>query len=137
MIKLVSRIRRKHGLSPDEFRDYYEKTHRKLVKHFSHHILDYRRSYPRPDLEKIAGIYGELAEGEDPGSFDVLTEIWFENAEALATVFELLKVPETRAIFEEDEKRFLDRSSIRVAICEECDTCEELGKPAALRQTGS
>ncbi|MFD2577550.1 EthD domain-containing protein [Novosphingobium colocasiae] len=121
-------MKRRDGVTRDEFRFYYETTHRLLVKYFAHNIMDYRRSYPRPDLAEIVGMYSDPNTPEHGRSFDVLTEIWFEDAEALLRTFEIMGDPEIRKIFEEDEARFLDRASIHVTICEEETACEQLGE---------
>lgn len=134
MIKLIAMVRRLESLSHEEFRDYYETRHRLLVAHFAHCIEDYRRSYPRPDLAAIAGIYTDPADAG--ATFDVMTEIWFKDVESLWQAFDILGSPEVRPIFEADEGRFMDRKSIRVTICDETGDPEELAaarrsRPAA------
>lgn len=79
MIKVVLLLRRKPGMTRDEFIEYYENKHVPLcLELFPDLFLDYRRSYIMPDGMYSAAHVGESAAVPD---FDVISEIWFKSQE--------------------------------------------------------
>jgi len=122
MLKMVVMIKRKEGISRAEFRDYYETSHCKLMQHFEDCIIDYRRSYPVPELVDAGTVYNPSgAEPPDPDNqhFDCVTEVWLKSEDALRTLYARMAEPELAAIFLDDTKRFTDRSQTRFVICHE------------------
>lgn len=104
MIKLMCLIPLKAGLSPEAFRDYYENHHVPLVKRLCPEMKAYRRNYvTREFLRK--------PEGAASLGFDVLTEVWIDDA----TYAEWSKVtadpPATNPIYE-DELKFVDPTRV-------------------------
>ena len=123
MLKMVATMKRKPGLSQEEFRAYYETMHTKLTRIVAECVLDYRRSYPVPnpaEPEKIYNPSGSALADADNGAFDCMTEVWLKDKEALRKLYEIMAKPDVAALFEEDTKRFVDRSTSRFVICEEC-----------------
>ena len=122
MLKMIATMKRKPGLTREEFRAYYETRHTQLAKLIAECVLDYRRSYPVPNPAEPEKIYNpsgsELADLDD-SAFDCMTEVWFKDEEALIKLYEIMARPDVAALFEEDEKRFVDRSTTRIVICEE------------------
>ena len=109
MLKSVELIRRKPGLSREEFRRYYEEVHAPLaVKHFGQYYARYVRSY-----------VGHHVRGEEP-QFDCITEIWFKDARAAQALVDDLGgsggsdeyTTELGRVFREDEERFMDRTTL-------------------------
>ncbi len=96
MIKTIAMIKRKEGMSREEFIRYYEERHAPLgLAHFP--FVKYVRNYPVP------------LPGTDEPPFDVITEFWFEDEAALAKSMEFNASPAAQ-IFRDDEDRFMDRS---------------------------
>lgn len=104
MIKSIVMMKRKEGISHEEFKRYYEEQHAPLgLKYFP--FARYVRNYicPTPAMP-------------DP-PFDVITEFWFrEEDHARAMAFNAS--PEAQ-IFREDENRFMDVSKTVAYLVEE------------------
>ena len=129
MLKIVVLMKRRKGITPEQYKDYYETRHRKLIEHFVEHVVDYRRTYPLRKAGAPAG-YGELDGGAgDEPDFDGMTEIWVRDRAAMDRIFAVMADPKIGKIFETDEANFIDRDTIRLFICEERNVCEALGRP--------
>ena len=102
IFKLLILIKRRPGMSTQEFRDYYENKHSKLGGDIGVTVgmIHYVRRY----LEPLNG--GEL-------EYDVLTECWFRDR----AKFEMVAGPLSRGEFPPDvaadEERFMDRTKTR------------------------
>lgn len=113
--KILLFMKRKPGLSVEEFRDYYENHHVPLALEYSAAVSRYTRRYLDPRPNPDTGESGELP-------YDVVTELWFED-EAMwqGTV----KYLETSVMPEEivlDELNLFDRPTMRMATVVECET---------------
>jgi uncharacterized protein (TIGR02118 family) len=105
MIKSMTLIKRKPGLSREEFIQHYEEVHAPLaLKHF-------------PTFARYARNYViTLPDAEEP-DFDCITEIWFDDIEGAMAATEALGDYKTEIgrIFLDDEEKFMDRGS-RVSL---------------------
>ena len=75
MFKCIALLRRKPGLSREDFIDYYERQHAPLIRRLLPGIIDYRRNYV-----ELEGAF--LFPGAAPIDFDVITEIWLADRAA-------------------------------------------------------
>ncbi len=109
MIKIIEFVKRKAGLSPEEFRKYYEEVHAPLaVKHLGQYYAKYTRNYVERSIE-----------GEVP-QFDCVTEMWFNDGRAAQALLRALGgsgasngyQTELGRVFREDEERFMDRARL-------------------------
>ena len=101
MFKTIHLLTKKPGMSAEAFRDYYETTHRKFVKHLPG-VRRYIRRYVTP-------LTGEAA--DHPG-FDVIMEMWFDDEDAWRRGMAALQ---NSPHFEDlclDEEQLFDRSKI-------------------------
>jgi EthD domain len=106
MIKVVLLVRRRPGLSREEFRAHYEGTHAPLAARSLAHLSGYTRNFVTgPD------------NGADP---DCITEFWYELEPPWSRARELVADDAIRAMLAVDEARFMDRGSMRTLIVEEC-----------------
>jgi hypothetical protein len=113
MIKMVTLLKRKPGMSMDEFINYYETKHSKIgEKYLSPHAVRYVRRYLRPLPESIIPVPMEQY-------YDVVMEIWFPDYSALSAAFTDLMKPEAQAEIIKDETQLFDRSRIHVYMVEE------------------
>jgi len=123
VIKIIWLLRRKPGITFEEFQSHYERSHAELgKKYFSHLIKRYRRTYnDRRVLEStpptVAGLMAAKA-----WDYDCITEWELADETALAEIIGLLNDPEIHEIFHSDEEFFLDRSSVRFLRCDTRDT---------------
>lgn len=108
MIKGMSLIKRKSGLTQEEFSRYYEEFHVPLaLKHFpfSRYVRNYIIKPP---------------DAEEP-DFDCITEVWFETMKDCQAAAEF-SISEAYKVIAEDEERFMDRSKIIAFLVEEKTT---------------
>jgi hypothetical protein len=114
MIKLLFLLKRKPGITLEQFRDYYESTHSKLIPSGASGAKRYFRKYLSP-----------LPKRTDPADaepyYDCIMEIWFEDEEALRNApFNTDR--ELQRIIKEDELRFLDVTKLHGFTYEEHET---------------
>jgi uncharacterized protein (TIGR02118 family) len=107
MIKVFGYLKRKPGLSPQEFADYYEHNHVPLVLSKAFMPMVYKRNYiQRGDAFNIEGT--EI-------SFDCMTELVFADRDDLAGWLASLGVDEIAR----DEENFIDRAATRAYVVDE------------------
>ena len=115
MYKVMVMIKRKRGMSMDEFIDYYESRHAPLGVAKVPNLKRYVRHFIRP--------YGNAIYGADVDpTYDVLTELWFDDEADFKRGMDYLSDPQTAAIIAEDEEQLFERSSIRFMIMEDHET---------------
>ncbi len=111
MFKVIVMIKRKQGLSMEEFIHYYENHHAPLGLSKVPNLKRYVRHFLRPFGNAIYA-----ADVETP--YDVLTEIWFDDEADFQRGMDYLSDPETAAIIGADEDRLFERASIRFMLVE-------------------
>ena len=115
MIKVVTLLTRKPGMSREAFIEHYETHHRKIgEKYLSGFATKYQRRYLQ------SAVFKEQ-EG-DALPFDVLMEIWYPDQEALNGALAVLSTEEAQAEIVADEKRLFDRELIRSFTVEEYES---------------
>ena len=108
MHKVLVFLKRKPGMSVEDFRAYYENNHAPLCEKYLAGVSRYVRRY-------VDFVGDELP-------FDVVTELWTDNrkvAEQIAEIMARGPIPDEVI---EDELKVFDRPQARVAIVTECDT---------------
>lgn len=101
MFKIMILIKRRAGMSMDEFIDYYENHHAPLGLRVLPNMKGYTRRYLTP-----------LGEAAPELPYDVATEIVFDDAADFERAMGYLNDPATRAEVDADEERLFDRSTI-------------------------
>ena len=115
MIKVVTLLTRKPGMSREAFIEHYETHHRKIgEKYLSGFAVKYQRRYLQS-----AGLRDQ--EGDAP-PFDVLMEIWYPDQGALNAALAVLSTDEAQAEITADEERLFDRALIRSYTVEEYES---------------
>jgi uncharacterized protein (TIGR02118 family) len=112
MIKLIALLRKKAGMSREDFIAHYEMRHAPLAMQITAMGHDYRRNYTR-------SLRVEGKEVSTPPEYDVITEVWFQDQKAYEKFAASMQVPEIRAQIVADEEQFLDRSASRIFIVDE------------------
>lgn len=102
---LLCFLRRKPGLSPAEFKQYYESRHAPLVTSLFPQIFRYERLY----LDE-----GRIQAGE-PLDVDVMTQIWFRS-QTEYDAFLANRSQETTDRIIADEEQFLDRANKQIYL---------------------
>ena len=110
MIKVFGYLKRKPGLSPQEFADYYEHNHVPLVLSKAFVPIVYKRNYiQRGNAFNI--------EGDEIG-FDCMTELVFADRDDLSAWMARLGGDEIAG----DEENFIDRAATRAYVVDEHTT---------------
>lgn len=101
-------MRKRPGISREEFIAYYEDRHVPLVGRLAGFPMAYRRNFTR---------FGdEMSRNDDRIDFDVVTELVFASREDMQAWRGRLLGTDGGQTLAEDEARFLDRSSTRMIL---------------------
>ena len=112
MIKVIMPMKRRPGMSVDEFREYYESTHRLLGEKY---LAGYASKYQRRFIDPLPDRNGELLDPE----YDVLLEIWYPDQEAFAACRKKLSAPAIAREIREDEEKLFDTRYMRSYLVDE------------------
>src|SRR5690349_8014228 len=105
MDRIFILLKRKPGISFEQFREHYETSHALLGEKFFGHLLkSYRRNYT-PAGTRFSD-HGSAAEN----AYDCITELVFKDGNGSEELSRIASDPVVRRILTEDEERFLDRS---------------------------
>ena len=115
MIKVLTLLTRKPGMSREAFIEHYETHHRKIGEKY---LGGFATKYQRRYLQS-AGVSGQ--EEEEP-PFDVLMEIWYPDQGMLNAALAVLSTDEAQAEITADEERLFDRALIRSYTVEEYES---------------
>tara|TARA_B100000686_G_C16568181_1_gene851452 strand:- start:164 stop:529 length:366 start_codon:yes stop_codon:yes gene_type:complete len=119
MFKTVGLLKRKPGMTTEEFRKYYESQHRLIgEKYLKGKAEKYMRRFLSPYPNPITG---EQVEPE----YDVILEIWYASRSAFEETGKILSSPEAAKEIAEDEEKLFDRPMNRFFFVEEVES--ELG----------
>ncbi len=114
MFKVLILIKRKEGLSFEEFRKYYEENHAplaiQLVPNLKKYVRHYATAYP-----DAASMGGDIP-------CDVITEFGFDDRQDFERGMAYISVPDRSAILVADELKFIDRSSVRFFLIDDCES---------------
>jgi hypothetical protein len=112
LIKIMLLLRRKPGMTFEQFKAHYETTHVQLAHQYVGHLITkYTRNY-------AVNYEGESLEGQNPGfaasPYDCITEVHLRDQAAWTEFQRIAADPAVQKILGADEERFLDRPSLRI-----------------------
>ena len=114
MIKTVTMLKRRPGMSVEEFRAYYESRHRLIgEKYLKGNAVKYQRRFLTPAGRADAPIDAE---------YDVLLEIWYADREAYRRTMTVLTAPDAAKEIADDEARLFDDKRASYVVDEECQS---------------
>ena len=108
-------MKRKPGISVEDFRDYYENNHIPLCLPYMQGIARYVRRYLDPQPHAESGTNEELP-------YDVITEMWFDVEENYRGTLEYITTTVMPDHIVEDEAKFFHRATMRIATVVERET---------------
>lgn len=112
-IKKMVLVRRRSGLSPEEFRHGYETSHSRIaVRLFGHLWLSYTRNYLRPGMNFESAHY----EGVESIGFDAISEFVLRD-EAAWNEMNRIAI-EHNDMIKEDEARWFDQVHCWLTDCD-------------------
>ncbi len=118
MIKLVFALRRREGMTREEFQRYWSEQHAPLVKRHAE-TLQIRRYVQVHSLQ--TDLDGALAapRGSQPGVYDGVAELWWDSLEQLVATFSSDAGQAAAGELLEDERRFIDLPNSPIWLGEE------------------
>jgi uncharacterized protein (TIGR02118 family) len=117
MLKLIFCLRRRTDVSEDEFHRYWRFEHGPLVARHAP-ALGIRRYV---QLHTLPGPLNDVlaASRHTPDAYDGVAELWFDDADALATSAGSAEGLAAAAELAHDEERFIDHSRSPLFVAEE------------------
>ena len=117
MIKIIFCLRRRTGMSFEEFDTYWRETHAPLVAGYADalRIQRYVQS-PRLDCD-FASVAASVRNA--PAPYDGVAELWYETKEDLAAGFETAEGRAAGRALIEDERRFIDLANSPIFFTDE------------------
>jgi hypothetical protein len=112
MLKQIVLLKRRPGMSIEQFKEYYETKHSLLGIKYMPKARRYFRRYVVPEPNPITRTVEEL-------DFDVVLEIWWDSREDFESTMREIGGGEIHRLFVEDEKQIFDRHNNRVFTVEE------------------
>lgn len=110
MFKTLVMIKRRKGMSMDDFKAHYENNHAPLAAKLIPSLRRYVRHFVTPwDNPSYPA-------GSEEQPYDVVTEMWYDSREAFEAAIAELTRGQSGVLIAEDEERLFDRSSIRIKI---------------------
>ena len=129
MFKVLWMLKRKDGITLEQFRHHYETSHAALAqKYFGDLMIEYKRNYK---TETWGGGVptAKSAEGAEGGGFgpvdweyDCIAEWVMPSEAAFDEINRIFADPVIGKEFHDDEENFLDRGSVLLFKCEVANT---------------
>jgi len=120
-VKSILMLKRKQGMTPEEFRTAYETRHRPTaLRLFGHLWLTYRRNYlgPGSSFAAAAGTPTNDDASETLCPYDVITEIIYRDMDALEESNRIAAIAENIRLLAEEEESMFDREWCYAAVVE-------------------
>jgi uncharacterized protein (TIGR02118 family) len=118
MIKLVFMIRRREGMTREEFQCYWREEHAQLVMRHAGvlRVRRYVQTHARDtDLDDaLAG-----SRGSEPRQYDGVAELWWDSIDDLAQAAGSEEGQTAQQALLEDERRFIDVANSPIWLGEE------------------
>jgi uncharacterized protein (TIGR02118 family) len=118
LIKLVFSIRRRQGMTREEFQRYWRDEHARLVERHAE-VLRIRRYVQTHLRETDADEAISEARGSEPGQYDGVAELWWESVEELLAASSSDEGQIAAAALLDDERRFIDLPNSPIWLGEE------------------
>lgn len=113
--KILLFMKRKPGMSVEDFRDYYENNHVPLCAPYMEGINRYFRRYLEPQPHAESGACDDLP-------YDVISEMWFENENNFNNTLGHITTTVMPDEVVQDEMKFFHRPTMRIATVVERET---------------
>jgi hypothetical protein len=123
MFKVMWLLRRKPGISHEQFKEHYESSHVIMAqKYIGHLLIEYKRNYKTETWgggvpTDTGGGFGLI-----DWPYDCVTEWVMKDESALDRINAIFAHPVIGKEFHDDEANFLDRDSVVLIKCQVIDT---------------
>ena len=119
--RVVWLVKRKPGLTPEEFREHYINHVPKIKKYLGHLTLEYSVSF----INEAFGGINEASSGKGyiagaiPAAYDCVTTMTAIDKAAFDEGLRITQQPEVAKILDEDENKFIDHKAVVTYFCDE------------------
>ena len=124
MFKVMWLLKRKEGITHEQFRDHYESSHAKMAqKYFGDLMIEYKRNYKTEVWG--GGVPTEPGGGtfvQSEWQYDCIAEWVTPSEEDFEHINRIFADPVIGKEFHDDEENFLDRDSVMLIKCDLRDT---------------
>jgi uncharacterized protein (TIGR02118 family) len=118
MIKLVFMVRRREGITREEFQRYWKEEHAELVQRHAGllRIRRYVQTHARDTAldDALAG-----SRGSEPRQYDGVAELWWDSIDDLVQTATSEEGQTAQQALLEDERRFIDLANSPIWLGEE------------------
>jgi hypothetical protein len=129
MAKLIFFLKRKPGVTPEQFRDHYERSHVRFAQKYIGHLLTgYVRNYPIFAALDPSNVPAGTQPAPYDLGYDAITEMRVKNMAAIEEIGRIFNDPEIQPILKADEKKFLDDKATVMIVCDELDSGTQFTK---------
>jgi uncharacterized protein (TIGR02118 family) len=118
MIKVVFMLRRRDGITRDEFQRYWKGEHAELVKRHAERlgVRRYVQTHARDtDLDDALA----ASRGSEPRQYDGVAELWWDSTDDLVQAATSEEGQTAQQALLEDERRFIDLANSPIWVGEE------------------
>jgi uncharacterized protein (TIGR02118 family) len=131
MTKLICFLKRKPGISPEQFREHYENSHVPFAQKYIGHLLTrYVRNYPIFAMLNPSSVPPGTQPVPYEIGYDAITEMHVKDMAAIEEIGRIFNDPQIQPILKADELKFLDDKSTVMIMCDEVDSGIEFTKPS-------
>lgn len=110
MVKLIAILKRKPGMSFEDFKKHYETSHVPLVSGMQGDLLKaYVRNYSDGENPYPVG---------KPNSFDCVTEFHYDSIEDMIAAAAAIQDPKNEQAVRDDERKFLDIDNVEIFVAD-------------------
>jgi uncharacterized protein (TIGR02118 family) len=118
MIKLVFMVRRREGMTREEFQRYWREEHAQLVKRHAE-LLGIRRYVQTHALDTDLDDAIARSRGSEPRQYDGVAELWWDSIDDLVQAATSEEGQTAQHALLEDERRFIDLANSPIWLGEE------------------
>ena len=123
MYKIMWLLKRKQGISHEQFREHYERSHVVMAqKYIGHLLLEYTRNYKTETWGGGVPTDGGGDFGPIEWQYDCVTEWVMPDEASFDQINRIFADPVIGKEFHDDEENFLDRPSVLLIKCGVVDT---------------
>jgi uncharacterized protein (TIGR02118 family) len=118
MIKLVFMVRRREGITREEFQRYWREEHAELVKRHAD-VLGIRRYVQTHARDTDLDDALARSRGSEPRRYDGVAELWWDSIDGLVGAAVSKEGQIAQQLLLEDERRFIDVAESPIWLGEE------------------
>jgi uncharacterized protein (TIGR02118 family) len=118
MIKLVFMVRRREGMTQEEFQRYWREEHAELVKRHAD-VLGIRRYVQTHARDTDLDDALARSRRSEPRQYDGVAELWWDSIDDLAGAAASQEGQIAQQLLLEDERRFIDVANSPIWLGEE------------------